>query len=101
MVAAAAATAVLPLRATAVAMKTPVATAMAGHSQTKINNQLNAVTARETAARQQRQRGRGSTAVVVVASLAAEVAAWQERSIGGGPSQINMVNGTVGAHPPA
>jgi hypothetical protein len=39
MAVAAAATALLPLRAAALAMKTPAATAMVG-AQTKINNQL-------------------------------------------------------------
>ncbi len=43
----AAAAAVLPPRAAAVAMKTPAVTAMAGE-QTTINNQLNASTATAT-----------------------------------------------------
>ena len=47
MAAAAATTAVLPLRATTVAMKTPVATAMGG-AQTTINIQLKAVMATAT-----------------------------------------------------
>ena len=45
---AAAATAVLPPRAAAVAMKTPAVTAMVG-AQTTINNQLKSGTATETA----------------------------------------------------
>jgi hypothetical protein len=44
MAAAAVATTMLPPRATAVAMKTPTATAMAG-AQTTINHQLKAATA--------------------------------------------------------
>jgi len=104
---AAAATAMLPPRAAAVAMKTPAVTAIVG-AQTTINNQLKSGMATETAtmtvtamrmetkatsvaaaAEARRQRGGGgqlgkSAALAAVASLAVMAAAWRERGICGG-----------------
>ena len=110
MAVAAAATAMLPPRAAAVAMKTPAVTAMVG-AQTTINNQLKSGTATETATmtattmrmetkatsvaaaaaawgrrpawRWWRQLGE-SAALAAAASLAA--AAWRERGVSGGGS---------------
>ena len=83
-------------------MKTPTATAMVG-AQTTINYQLKeaTTTATETATMTATMMTMETKALVVAASLAAEAAAWQERGVGGGPSQIAIVGGTIWAHPPA
>jgi hypothetical protein len=77
----AAAAAILPLCAAAVAMKTPAVTAIAG-AQTTIDNQLNASTAMAmemtttmTMERQRRRRKRDGSTSEAAASLAAEDAA--------------------------
>jgi hypothetical protein len=74
MAVAAAATAVLPPRAAAVAMKTPAATAMVG-AQTTFNNQLKSATAMETAT---------MTATKMRMETKAKAAAEARRQCGGG-----------------
>jgi hypothetical protein len=76
MAVAAAATAVLPPRATAVEIKTPVATAMVG-AQTTINNQLKLVTAMETA------KTTATTMRMETKAMVAAVAAQRQRGNGG------------------
>ncbi len=77
MAAAAVPTTVLPPRATAVAMKTPMVTAMAG-AQTTINNQLKAATATAT----ETGRMTATTMTMETKATAAAEARWQH--LGGG-----------------